>query len=260
MIPKIIHYCWFGGKPLPDDVKKNIETWKKYCPHYEIKEWNEKNFDLHSNKYVWEAYENKKWAFITDYVRLYAMVNEGGIYMDTDVEVIRPLDSYLKHHAFSGFETEKDVPTGIMASERDFPLYKELLDDYKNRAFVLPDGSMDLTSNVYVITKTCLKHGLIQNNMYQSVDGFVLYPSEFFCPKNHKTGEIHRTNNTVTIHHFAGSWVTGKDKKWLEFERKLRKRNIRVINVFFDSYVANVVKKLYVRDLKSNIKKIREKL
>ena len=111
MIPKIIHYCWFGGKPLPELAQKCIASWKKYCPDYEIKEWNESNFNLNSCDYVREAYEAKKWAFITDYVRLYAMVTEGGIYMDTDVEVIKPLDPFLKHKAFSGFEDEVSIPT-----------------------------------------------------------------------------------------------------------------------------------------------------
>lgn len=115
MIPKKIHYCWFGGNPLPPLAVKCIESWKKYCPDYEIKEWNESNFDLNCNEYVREAYEAKKWAFITDVVRLYAMVTEGGIYMDTDVEVLRPLDDLLVYEAVSGFETKTRIPTGLMA-------------------------------------------------------------------------------------------------------------------------------------------------
>ena len=130
MIPKIIHYCWFGGNPLSDLAQKCIDSWKKYCPDYEIKEWNESNFDLNSCDYVREAYQAKKWAFVTDYVRLYAMVTEGGIYMDTDVEVIRPLDSFLSNRAFSGFEDETNIPTGIMACEKGFPLFEELLEEY----------------------------------------------------------------------------------------------------------------------------------
>ena len=123
MIPKTIHYCWFGGNPLPDLAVKCIDSWKKYCPDYEIKEWNEKNFNLDACPYVREAYEAKKWAFVSDYARLYAMVTEGGIYMDTDVEVLKPLDEYLDNLAFSGFQTEKEIPTGIMACEKGFPLF-----------------------------------------------------------------------------------------------------------------------------------------
>ena len=110
MIPKKIHYCWFGGNPLPPLAVKCIESWKKYLPDYEIKEWNESNFDLNYNDYVREAYEAKKWAFITDVVRLYAMVTEGGIYMDTDVEVLKPLDELLQYDAVSGFESSSRIP------------------------------------------------------------------------------------------------------------------------------------------------------
>ena len=106
MIPKIIHYCWFGGKPKPELAEKCIESWKKFCPDYEIVEWNEGNFNINSNLYVKQAYEAKKYAFVTDYVRLYALYTQGGIYMDTDVMVLKPLDEYLNHEAFSGFESK----------------------------------------------------------------------------------------------------------------------------------------------------------
>ena len=130
MIPKKIHYCWFGGNPLSEETKKYIETWKKYCPDYEIIEWNEKNFDVTKIPYVREAYESKKWAFITDYVRLYVMYTYGGIYMDTDVEVLKPLDSLLDLKGFSGFENETSIPTGIMAAKKGLPVIKNLMDEY----------------------------------------------------------------------------------------------------------------------------------
>lgn len=207
MIPKKIHYCWFGGNPLPELAKKCIESWRKYCPDYEIKEWNESNFDLNSCRYVREAFENRKWAFITDYVRLYAMVTEGGIYMDTDVEVIAPLDNFLDAQAFSGFENLESVTTGIMACEKDFPLFKELLAYYDDRPFVLADGSFDIQTNVVTITNICKEHGLVPNNTRQTVDGFEIYPKDYFCPKSYDTGKIELTKNTATIHHFSGSWM-----------------------------------------------------
>lgn len=219
MIPKKIHYCWFGGKPLPDDAKKYIETWKKYCPDYEIIEWNEDNFDLSSNIYVKEAYESKKWAFITDYVRLFVMYNYGGIYMDTDVELLKNLDIFLKHRAFSGFESSTDIPTGIMASEQKFPLFKEFLDYYNNRHFILDNGKLDMTTNVKIITDICKKYGLKKNNKYQEVNDFVLYPSDFFCPKDNNMIRI--TDNTVAIHHFAGSWLSTEAKKRKRLLQKL---------------------------------------
>ena len=156
MIPKVIHYCWFGGNPLPELAQKCIASWKKYCPDYEIKEWNESNFDLNCCDYVREAYEAKKWAFVSDVARLYAMVHEGGIYMDTDVEVIAPLDSLLQYHAVSGFETEHSIPTGLMACEKGNPMFTEFLNEYKTAHFLLPDSSLDQTTNVVRITNISL--------------------------------------------------------------------------------------------------------
>lgn len=213
MIPKVIHYCWFGRNPLPADAKAYIESWKKYCPDYVIKEWNEDNFDLDLFSYAREAYDNRRFAFVTDVVRLYALYNEGGIYMDTDVEVLESLNPYLHHHAFSGFENETRVPTGIMASEKGGQWVKDNLDYYNNRHFVHKDGSLDLTTNVETITRIMLQHGLVLNNKYQDIpDYFTIYPNDYFCPKSLEDGEIYLTDNSVTIHHFAGSWHTPYEK------------------------------------------------
>lgn len=222
MIPKIIHYCWFGGNPLPESAQKYIESWKKYCPDYEIKEWNEANFDLSSNAYVREAYEAKKWAFITDYVRLYAMVTEGGIYMDTDVEVTKPLDEFLHLHAFSGFENEENIPTGIMACEKGFPLFEEMLRDYDNRHFKLEDGSYDITTNVVTITEICKKHGFVPNNRKQTFEGFTIFPKDWFCPLDYSNGKIIMTENTHTIHHFTGTWQDPYTRRAKNVERYFR--------------------------------------
>lgn len=221
MIPKKIHYCWFGRNPMPELAKKCIDSWKKYCPDYELIEWNETNFDLTLNAYVQEAYNAKKWAFVTDYVRLYVLVNYGGIYMDTDVEVIGSLDKFLDNEAFSGFETPKSIPTGIMAATKDFSLFKELLATYDERHFIRADGSFDLTTNVYSITKYCLEHGLVLNNREQCIEGFRLYPNDYFCPKDVQSGVITLTENTHTIHHFSGSWNSDREKKWHEWEVKM---------------------------------------
>ncbi len=207
MIPKKIHYCWFGGNPLPEDAKKYIESWKKYCPDYEIKEWNESNFDLDKYPYVREAYDNRKFAFVSDVARLYALYTEGGIYMDTDVEVLKPLDEFLKYDGVSGFESSTQIPTGLMACRDLHPLVKEWLDEYAGIHFIKKDGSLDLTTNVTRITNSCLKYGFIQNGSLQTIKDFTFFPSDYFCPKSHETGIISCTENTVTIHHFAGSWV-----------------------------------------------------
>lgn len=224
MIPKIIHYCWFGGKPLPELARRCIASWKKYLPDYEIREWNEQNFDINSNAYVKEAYESRKFAFVTDYVRLYALYHEGGIYMDTDVEVIKNLDCFLTLHGFSGFENETMIPTGIMASEKGSRWAKENLGVYTGRHFLKPDGSLDMTTNVEIITNYMLAHGLRQNNTYQDFPGlFTLYPKDYFCPKDHGTGQIHLTENTYCIHHFAMSWMPPKQVGLSNLKRKLIK-------------------------------------
>lgn len=212
MIPKIIHCCWFGRNEMGELEKKCINSWKKFCPDYKIKVWNEDNFDINSNDYVKEAYETKKWAFVTDYVRLYALYTEGGIYMDTDVEVLHNLDEYLCYDAFSGFENYDAIPTGIMAGVKGFKLYKDLLDRYNNRHFVKEDGKMDYTTNVTEITNYCLDKGLQLNNTFQTIEGFTLFPKDYFCPKSYMTGQIECTDNTVTIHHFKGSWMSEGEK------------------------------------------------
>ncbi len=208
MIPKIIHYCWFGGKPLPAFAKRCIKTWKKHCPDYQIKEWNETNFNLKQFTFTQEAYECKKYAFVTDVVRLYALFHEGGIYMDTDVEVIKPLDGFLKHDAFSGFEDESHIPTGIMGSTQGGEWAKEMLEYYKDRHFLRPNGTPHTNTNVNIITHLLQQKGFIPNNSFQILENyFTIYPNDYFCPKSHSTREITLTSNTHTIHHFDSSWM-----------------------------------------------------
>lgn len=206
MIPKKIHYCWYGGKPLPELAEKCIDSWRKYCPDYEIIRWDETNTDLESNQYVREAYQSKKWAFITDYVRLKVLYDYGGVYMDTDVQLIAPLDEFLSNKGFSGFENENQVPTGIMASEKGNAFIGVLFHDYDDRHFLAEDGKPNLTTNVDVITKLALDRGLVLNNQLQTIDDFTFYPFDYFCPKDFRTLKVHITKNTVAIHHFAGSW------------------------------------------------------
>ena len=216
MIPKIVHYCWFGRGMKPQSVEKYIESWHKFLPDYQFKEWNEDVFDINCNLYVKEAYENRKFAFVTDYVRLYALYTDGGIYMDTDVEVLGSYDQFLHHHAFSGFETDGNVPSGMMAAEKGAIWAKEVLEGYLNRTFVKKDGTLDMTTNTVVITKYMVEKGLILNNTYQEIPNLcAMYPADYFCPKDHRTGLIHLTNNTVCIHHFAGTWI--KKTPWQVF-------------------------------------------
>lgn len=212
MIPKIIHYCWFGGNPLPELAQRCIASWKRYCPDFEIIEWNESNFDINCCDYVCEAYEAKKWAFVSDVARLYALVNFGGIYMDTDVEVLRPLDDLLQYEAVSGFESKERIQTGLMACREGQPLFVELLHEYDDAHFVKEDGTYDTTTNVTRITNTCLKYGLRLDNSMQTVNGFTLLPYDYLCPKNVETKIVTLTENSMVIHHFDGSWLSDVDR------------------------------------------------
>lgn len=228
-IPKTIHYIWVGGAPKPDSVNKYIETWKKYCPDYEIKEWNENNYDITKNRYCREAYEAKKWAFVTDYMRLDILDKEGGIYMDSDVEILKNLDEFLNEPAFSSFEmgdpTKIFLPTGIIGSEKGGAWVKYLKSYYddEDRSFYKEDGQPDTTTNTNIITKmTEKKYGIKLNNELQKFEDFTMFPSDYFCPKSWSTGDIKLTKNTHTIHHFAMSWVSDNEKKYIDFMRNTK--------------------------------------
>ena len=232
-IPKIIHYCWFGGKPKPKLAEKCIKSWKKYCPDFEIVEWNEGNFDLATAPlYVHQAMAAGRWAFVTDYVRLRALTEQGGVYMDTDVELVKPLTPYLKHTAFAGFEHPQRIQTGLLACEKDFPLFREFLEYYNHASFLLPDGTPDTTTNVQILTDLCLKTGLAPNDRLQTVAGLTIYPREVFCPVDFDTKKLKRTRKTVSIHWFSGSWHTEEELELLREEarriQREKRSNLRV--------------------------------
>ena len=219
MIPKVIHYCWFGRNPLPQLAVKCIESWKKYLPEYEIKEWNEDNFDVNMIPYTREAYEAKKYAFVSDYARFWILYNYGGLYFDTDVEVIKPMDDIIARGPFMG--CEKDASDTSVASvapglglgvNPGLGLYKELLDLYATLHFKNEDGSLNLKTIVEYTTEMLCNYGLKQVNDIQECAGVWIYPKDFFCPKDYETKKISLTDNTVAIHHFDGSWHSKSDK------------------------------------------------
>lgn len=214
MIPKIIHYCWFGRGQMPDLALKCIESWHKYMPDYQYKLWNEDNFDVNSVSYVKEAYEARKFAFITDYVRLYALYTEGGIYMDTDVEVLKPYDDLLQLTAFTGYEGSKYMPpvTGTMASVAGGEWVKEQLDSYTDAHFLKPDGTLDLTTNTKRISGIMQKNGFVQDGKYHVYRDLHIFPTDYFCPKQ-TTGEFLKTENTYCDHKGIASWSEGR-KSW----------------------------------------------
>ena len=207
MIPKIIHYCWFGGKDLPNLAIRCIESWKKLLPDYEIKCWSEENFDIDKSvPYVKEANVNKKYAFVSDYVRLYALYNEGGIYLDTDVEIIKDFSSLLGENGVLGYEDDNSLTTAFIAVPPKAVWIKELLDLYEKRSFIKEDGILDLTTNVTFISNYLRNTGIILNGKYQKTADIEIYPSEYFSPRSWDKGKYHITDNTYTIHFFAGTW------------------------------------------------------
>ena len=231
MIPKIIHYCWFGRGPMPELALHCIESWHKYMPDYRYKLWNEDNFDLNSNEYVREAYSAQKYAFVTDYVRLFALYTEGGIYMDTDVEVLKPYDDLLGLTGFTGYEGSKFMPpvTGTMASEAGGQWVKEQLEAYSGLHFLREDGSLDTTTNTVRISAIMRKGGFIQDGKRSQYKDMHIFPSEYFCPRQ-TTGEFFLTENTYCDHHFMGSWnETAHDSP---FKRIIGNKNmIRLIKL-----------------------------
>lgn len=212
LIPKTIHYCWFGGGELPELARRCIDSWRTFCPDYEIVEWNERNYNLDLYPYAREAYDSGKYAFVTDVVRLYAMAHYGGFYMDTDVEVVASLEPLRRYEAVSGFESETEIPTGLMGSIPQQPMINELLSEYECVHFLDDSGRMDLTTNVVRITNACSAYGFLPNNTFQVVNGFAFLPKDYLCPKDHATGRINRTKNTIAIHHFNGSWQSDEDR------------------------------------------------
>lgn len=225
MIPKIIHYCWFGHNPIPDWNLKCIESWKKYCPDFQIKRWDESNYDVKSIPYMVEAYEKKRWAFVTDYARLDIVYREGGIYLDTDVEVVRNLEPLLTHQAFAGMEfadgIRYSVATGLgFGAEAGHPVIGALRNMYHTMHFLDADGRENTLTTPAWTTECLQQMGFAQKNCIQDVNGMVIYPTEYFAPKDYQTGKVRTTGNTYSIHHYNGSWQSERERDMMEQRRK----------------------------------------
>lgn len=228
MIPKVIHYCWLGRKPLPKKAVKCIDSWKRFLPGYTIRLWNEDNFDVNLYPYAAQAYAKGKYAFVSDVARFHALYHEGGIYFDTDVELIRPIDDILLRGAFLGVETPSvngsypRVAAGLgCAFEKGHPIVKEMLDRYAAATFA------DEETVVEKLTKLLKEYGLQPLNEIQYIGGVCIYPKEYFCPLDDLTGRMHKTSNTRSIHWFDKSWVDNYGPVRTYFTRLLH----RVIGV-----------------------------
>ncbi len=209
MIPKKIHYCWFGKGEKTDSIKRCIDSWRKYCSDYEIIEWNEENFDINQNVYCKQAYKMKKYAFVSDVVRAKVLYQYGGIYMDTDVEVLKPLDDLLIEQCVLGFEEGNYIATSFMAVEEKHELFQEFCEYYDNSTFINVNGELNMTTNVEKMTEMLLKRGLIRKNKKQKLNaGICVYPKEYFSPYDYINCIYEYTENSFCVHHFYVSWMS----------------------------------------------------
>lgn len=210
MIPKVIHYCWFGHGALPTSAKRCISSWKKYLPDYQIKEWNEDNFNVNIIPYTTEAYKAKKYAFVSDFARFWIIYHYGGVYFDTDVEVIKSMDHMIENGPFMAAETSVNrgehlyVAPGLgFAASPNHPFLKECIDTYNKLRFSFDNGTKTICEYV---TELLERHGLKQTDEIQKVADLTIYPWDYMCPISTEGLVMRKTPNTVSIHFYAASW------------------------------------------------------
>ncbi len=254
---KTIHYCWFGKGELPNSAIKCIDSWKKFCPDYEIMEWNEENFDINQCEYSKGAYLSKKYAFVSDYARFKILFQYGGIYLDTDVEIIASIDDIVKKGPFMGMENNYAVAPGLgIGAEPQMEIIEEFVKLYENITFENPDTSSNIKTIVDYTTEIFKKYGLKKKEEIQFIKGIYIYPKEFFCPKNVDTGEIAITENTKTIHHYDASWFSDCEK----YAQLLKKKIVKILPKKWAGRVAYFFAQCKYIGLKKTIKNTFRKL
>lgn len=255
-IPKVIHYCWFGDGPKTDLVLHCIDSWKKYAPHCNIVEWNESNYDITKNLYMNQAYKAKRWGFVPDYARLDLVYRYGGIYFDTDVELIRSIDELFTGNGFMGFEQANhrgvyyvNTGSGFGANKND-SVIESLLEEYESLSFYKRDGSENLQPSPFYNSNALKRIGLRLDNSYQTIGDITVFPYDFFCPVNWKTHKCVITENTYSIHHFDASWLTKQEKL-----RRKRERYLDYIIHTPNRAVMSLLGEERYKDLKKRMKK-----
>ena len=266
MIPNVIHYCWFGDQPLDDEAQKCIASWRRFFPNYEIKEWNEKNFDIDSCDYIKQAYEARQWAFVSDYARFWILYHEGGIYFDTDVEVINPIDDILSNGAFMGMEKDGNgkkysIAPGLgMAAPSNMSIFKDIIDSYHGDSFKIEEKTLTSKTVVIRVSDILRKYGYNPSiDKIQKIAGIYIYPSDYFCPIDFRTGIFAATDNTRSIHHYKASWMQEHTKNYFllrhEAYASLRKYipdiPARILSAVLATYKNDGITGLYLR-LKNN--------
>lgn len=226
-IPKIIHYCWFGPAPLPRSVERCLASWKKHCPDYRLCRWDESNLDITENRYARQAYEAGKWAFVSDYFRLKIIYEQGGVYLDTDVELRQTLNRLTERYdGFFGYENETDIATGLgFGAIPKNRFVKALLEDYADLDFLLPDGRLDETPCPRRNTETLRRLGLTPAVKNQVMENVIFLDPAVLCPINFLTGKKHITRDTLAIHHYDASWCSDATRRTKRLKRWIGIRN-----------------------------------
>lgn len=235
MIPKIIHYCWFGRNPLPTSAQKCIDSWRKFLPDYEVKEWNEVNFDVNTIPYTQQAYEAQKYAFVSDYARFWILYHHGGLYFDTDVEVIKSFDGIVARGAFMGLEidgtikgTKIAINPGLgLGAEAGLPVYQEILKRFAKMEYYGTDGKRSSYTMIPMVTELFVKNGLRDNGQVQSICNVTIYPQRFFNPYNGITEKLSISPDTHSIHWYSATWMDPK-LKWIT---KIKKIIRKIVNL-----------------------------
>ena len=224
MIPKIIHYCWFGRGEKPELAQKCIASWRKFCPDFEIREWNEDNCEYLSMPFMAEAYAAKKYAFVSDVMRLIVLEQYGGVYFDTDVEVVRDISPLLDDEGFIGFENDQFVNSGqVMAAKAHHPVIQAMIEEYKKLRFTNADGTATPVGCPRLNTDVMERFGLIRNGREQVVAGIHVYPADYFNPMDSTTGKLTKTENTYSIHWYSMSWLPKRVQMKAKLGRILRR-------------------------------------
>lgn len=243
-IPKTINYCWFGKNELTQKALDCINSWKKYCPDYTIVRWDETNFDINKYKFAKEAYEMKKWAFVADVARLDIIYNNGGIYFDTDVELIKNIDNLLQDDLFMGFENKEYVNSGLgFGAIRGNRIIKENLEIYNKISFANCDNISKIACPI-ITSKILIENGFIMDGSLQTKNNCTIYPVDYFCPMNYDTGEITITENTYSIHHYTASWKTKYELMNYKFEKNFNKLFIKLLGEKKGKFISHKLAKI----------------